>query len=134
MTTKLNIENLADITGLDKRTVTKRLAELVPVEDTGNRGKYYDSRVALPILYQVGQANEGPTTLTEARTRKETALAIKTELEIEAIQRERVPVATVIALMESISSEIINIHRGIPDDAATRLSEELRDIPNRLKW
>lgn len=48
---RLNVSELAEITGFDRRTVKDRLRDLVPVETTG-RELRYDSRAALRALQQ----------------------------------------------------------------------------------
>lgn len=58
----MSISQLANITGLDRRTVAHRLER---IEHTGGekpgQAISYDTTVALPALYQVGLVGEGDT-------------------------------------------------------------------------
>ena len=123
---------LSEMTGLDRRTIKKRLQGINP--EISGSAHLYDLKHAVKALVSRRDESGSGMTLEKARIEESQSKTKINEIMIENMQKDRMPVATVIALMESISSEIINIHRGIPDDAATRLSEELRDIPNRLKW
>ena len=56
---KTSISQLSDLTGFDRRTVSKRLAHL-ECEDQGTRGKWYESDSALRTLYAGGDAGLDP--------------------------------------------------------------------------
>ena len=133
---KITIEKLTLLTGACRRTIQRRLSSLEPIETKSPGTAFYDSEKALALIFVAPQptAEAGTKTLTAARIAELDSRTELNRIKIETEQKTRPHLDLVIALMESISSEIINIHRGIPDDAATRLSEELRDIPNRLKW
>ena len=55
---KTSISQLSDLTGFDRRTISKRLAHL-DAEDKGTRGKWYESDSALRTLY-AGDAGLDP--------------------------------------------------------------------------
>ena len=60
-----SISRLSDETGFDRRTVKKRLANLIPVRE--GRSLLYDPVEALPLLYSFGA--EGEFDLAEQRAR-----------------------------------------------------------------
>lgn len=64
---KLSINKLAEITGFTNRTVKRRLADLVPIIE--GRSHLYDSRAALPLLYQVEREETTSFDLTAERAR-----------------------------------------------------------------
>jgi len=138
-----NIEYLSKETGLCHRTVKKRLISLEPVKEDGpGRGTFYKSEEALALLYRpiVGDpANpeqRDRMTLTEARTRESSAKAHKVEIEIESLQRTRIPVEVMTEALDSAFGEIAAIIKksGISEEDKEQIRAELRDIPKRLEW
>jgi hypothetical protein len=56
---KITISALSDLTGFDRRTISRRLADL-KCEDKGKGGKFYQSDHALSTLYGGGGENLDP--------------------------------------------------------------------------
>ena len=78
----MSINQMAEITGVDRRTIKSRLAELDPVKKDG-RAFLYDAHKALALALGMGGTSESQTDklLKEANLRRESAAADKLEIE-----------------------------------------------------
>lgn len=94
----LSINQLHEITGKDRRTITKRLAEL-DAQPGPNNGKYYDSREALKLLYGSG-AQSHEKQLMEEQLNYERARAEKIRLEVDKLKGSLVPIDDVASIVE----------------------------------
>lgn len=71
---------MADWTGLDRRTIRKRL-EQVPSKPGPNRALLFDSRSALPLLYGIGTADDARLDPSAEKARLDAARADLAEIE-----------------------------------------------------
>lgn len=46
--------DLAQITGIHRQTISKRLAALEPLPGSSSKRKFYDLKAALPAIYKTG--------------------------------------------------------------------------------
>lgn len=133
---KASVNQLAEMTGKDRRTVKKRLEGLEPVGKQG-RAVLYEVKEALPLIYQVGQ---GPDvegiTLDEARRNESVAKTEKLHLEMESIRKQRIPVEVVNeTLEEGLGAMKAVIKRSkLKPAEKEEIFRELREVPRRLKW
>ena len=110
---KASITTLADWTGFDRRTVSKRVAHL-ECEDHGVRGKYYDSADALKALFLGEESGLDPQ---QERARLDESRRKLADLEFKKRRGE--------LLMESSVFDVL-------DQAAIAFREGLLTIPSRL--
>ena len=105
----LSINQIADLTGVDRRTVKKRLQGIEPTEDCGKGGIFYDLRVVLPKVYASDEMQQGDSvSLEQARIRESIAKAEKTEIEVETMRKERTPIEGGIKILDQIVSEFLD--------------------------
>ena len=110
---QVSISGLSDLTGFDRRTIAKRLADL-PCDDRGKGGKYYRSDHALSRLY-TGQGD-----LLEPAQEKAMLDAARRRLaDLEYAKRRG-------DLMQ-----VENVFRAL-DVAATAFRNQLETIPGRF--
>ncbi|EIX9755476.1 TPA: DUF1441 family protein [Klebsiella pneumoniae] len=53
----LTITELADVTGLHRQTVSKRLRDIQPIQGSNCKRKIYDLKLALSTIYAAGGQN-----------------------------------------------------------------------------
>lgn len=118
------IERAASEFQIDRKTLTKRIraGDIEPGED----GKFSTEQICAAVFgdYRSEQ-------LRELRGR-----ADKVELENECTRKERIPMDIVRDVNDSVEQEIAAIIKtsGLSTADCNRIYEQLRDIPNRLKW
>jgi hypothetical protein len=58
------------------------------------------------------------------------------DLDMEIKRKERIPLEVVQAVNDSVDQEVAGIIKssGLPPDSCNRIFDQLRDVPNRLKW
>ncbi|KZQ78558.1 hypothetical protein A3N52_11925 [Klebsiella aerogenes] len=54
-TIRLTITELADVTGIHRQTVSKRLQDIPPESGSSCKRKYYDLKIALAAIYSKGE-------------------------------------------------------------------------------
>ncbi len=133
---KISINKLAELTGKASRTIKARLSDLKPEKQ--GAALTYDSAEALAAIYAGYGAmkDAGAMTLTEARTRESLAKAEKTEIEIETMQKQRIPVDVINDAIEPVLALHKQIIMGskLSDAEKREICESLRDIPRNMKW
>lgn len=146
----LSINQLADLTGKDRRTLSKRLAEasLTPIKE--GRGHYYDAREVLPLLY--GSTPEGSSEslakqqaqaelkLTQAKAEKaalEVALAQGEVVSIEevarTVEREYTFVSSQLKALPTRVAQPVSLMVGRPADIRDYLQRTIDDALKELK-
>jgi DNA-binding Lrp family transcriptional regulator len=90
----LSMSQLAELTGLDRRTVKDRLKDLKAQSGKG-RGHYYDTQEALPRLYFPEGSNNVEEQMAEAQLRKARADAEKAEIDVKVKRGELVAIEEV---------------------------------------
>ncbi len=83
---KANITDLADMCGMHRETVRKRLRDLPKAEGNG-REVCYDSVEALPRLYRVN-GHGGPLDLSEERAKLAKSQTERVSLDVQRLQAE----------------------------------------------
>lgn len=107
-----SISELATLTGLDRRTVAKRLKE-VPAGEGSKGAKLYALADALPVLI-AGESSE----MDEAKLRKTQADANLRELEFRREQGEVVEV-------KEVMNYTLNLFKGVHNRVAVRFPREI---------
>ena len=128
------MNELAKLTGKAHRTIEKRLEKL-PFEVDG-KSHLYDSKSALEAIYLGDKPESTTATLTEARTEESLAKAEKTRIEIETMQRQRIPIDVINDAIEPVLALHKQIIMGskLTDPEKREICESLRDIPRNMKW
>ena len=89
ISTKISLADLEKLTGCTYKTLVKRLKDLSPVEKA-SKALYYDSREALPLIYQSN--NSGTLDLTKEKARLAKVQADKIEFELEKLKGKSVDI------------------------------------------
>lgn len=87
----MSVNQLAALTGKDRRTITERLKEL-PFEPGPKKAHLYKPDIALAAIYA---ANADGTSLEAARTRQAVSQAVLNERRCEELARTRIPIEIV---------------------------------------
>jgi hypothetical protein len=113
---KLSISQLCEITGIDRATISKKLAD-VPFSEGAKGAKMYDRNVAMPLLF----GNTAPQGEDEAKKRKAIAEAEKAELVVKRLKGELVSVdAMTQAAGELVKTLFMRIVRVEPSIIASK--------------
>lgn len=126
----LSMNQLSEITGKDRRTIKKRLAD-VPVHETTSTSHIYDAHLALPILYGVTDSESLEAQLQEEKIKFERARAEKTEIEVAKIKGELVSIEDVKKVNDRLFTYVRAHLISIPSKAAKAIS--LIDDPAVVK-
>lgn len=133
-----SISQLADLTGLDRQTITRRLKAVSLAWTEQSSAKMYESRDALPVLYrhESAVAQDEKETLTAARTNESNAKARKTWIEVESLEKGRIPLEVFHPVLEQCFGGISTIIKRAPlaESAREEILAQLRDVPAQLKW
>ena len=130
----ISINELNELTGKAHRTIKGRLSEL-PYKEEG-AAYLYDSAKALEAIYSADKPASDIATLTEARTRKDLALAIGAEIDNETKLKQRIPIDVINDAIEPVLALHKQIIMGskLTDPEKREICESLRDIPRNMKW
>ena len=132
------MDQLSDLTGRTRRTIQKRLIDLIPIVQKG-RGHWYESKDALPLLVESQNPGEVTKTLETERTRLSSAQADKTELEVEVIKGHLIPAEhvqiTVDTMLSSFRSKLLSLptkaaHAVLPLADIAEAEDVLREYIN----
>jgi phage baseplate assembly protein W len=130
----ISIEELSLLTGSTRRTIQSRTSALVPLETRPGGATFYDSALALALIFagQQPTADSGTKTLTAAKIAELESRTNLNLLKAAAEAKTRVPVTTVVEFVEQFIAEISHILRAIPEAQADRLRDEIKTISTRL--
>lgn len=121
----LSINQLNELTGIDRRTIKKRLTEL-PIHAQDGRATLYDAHKALPMLYAGDTAGASPANITnqlrEEELKLERAKREKLEIEIGRLRGELVPIDEVARTVEKEFNFVRSQVRAMPSKLAKPLS------------
>ena len=124
-----SINQLAELTGRDRRTIKKQLEDLHFVD--GEKGAHlYESTEALPLIYRVDN-------LEAARAKQALSQASLNAIREENLRKERVPLQLALDEMDSLFQAIGAILKNVKELSPTRVNEifeKFRAVPARLKW
>ena len=124
-----SINQLAELTGRDRRTIKKQLEDLHFVD--GEKGAHlYESTEALPMIYRVDK-------LESARAKQALSQASLNAIREENLRKERVPLQLVLDEMDSLFQAMGAILKNVKELSPSRINEifdKFRAVPSKLKW
>src|SRR5436309_9528006 len=124
-----SINQLAELTGRDRRTITKQLQDLRFVD--GEKGAHlYESTEALPLIYAVDN-------LEAARAEQARSQAALNKVREEVLRKERIPIQIVLDTMDEIFQAIGATLKNCKELSPARVNElfaKFREAPKKLKW
>ncbi len=115
------LNGLAAETGLDRRTLAKRLVGVTPADEKGDV-KLYRLADVLPALGLGATPNKAQLDLTAERARLAKEQADKTAIQNEERRGEIIPVADVIERWTRIAETVKRRLLGLPSKVAPRLA------------
>lgn len=113
---KLSMLQLVDLTGFAQRTVKKRLADLTP--EVRGKAHLYDSTVALPLLYGIGDPDGDRLDPQQERARLDVARRQLAELEHAKRSGDLIDATEVLARWTHIATVVKARMLAIPHKAA----------------
>ena len=124
-----SVNQLAELTGRDRRTIKKQLEDLHFVD--GEKGAHlYESTEALPMIYRVDK-------LESARAKQALSQASLNAIREENLRKERVPLQLVLDEMDSLFQAMGAILKNVKELSPSRINEifdKFRAVPAKLKW
>ena len=128
---KLPILKIAELTGVHRDTISKRLADL-PFEAGKKGAKLYSSEHALAAIYKTDS-------LEAARAEQARTAAQLNAIRAEDLRKTRIPIATVLQAHDEILQAIaatLKAAKGklLTQDLINDIFEKFRSIPAKLKW
>ncbi len=128
---KLPILKIAELTGVHRDTISKRLADL-PFEAGKKGAKLYSSEHALAAIYKTDS-------LEAARAEQARTAAQLNAIRAEDLRKTRIPIATVLQAHDEILQAIaatLKPAKGklLTQDLINDIFDKFRSIPAKLKW
>jgi hypothetical protein len=128
---KLPILKIAELTGVHRDTISKRLADL-PFEAGKKGAKLYSSAHALAAIYKADS-------LEAARAEQARTAAQLNAIRAEDLRKTRIPIATVLQAHDEILQAIaatLKAAKGklLTQDLINDIFDKFRSIPAKLKW
>ena|SRR5438876_3354666 len=124
-----SINELSDLTGRHRHTITKRLLDLPSID--GPKGAHlYESTEALPLIYAVDN-------LEAARAEQARSQAALNKVREEVLRKERIPIQIVLDTMDEIFQAIGATLKNCKELSPARVNElfaKFREAPKKLKW
>lgn len=127
----LTMNQLYELTGVDRRTIKKRLEGLNFQKNSG-KGHYYDAHEALPRIYQTfDNKHTTERAMAEESLLLERARREKVEIEVKRAKGEYIPIEDVVRDVEQEYNFIRNKLKSLGARLAQRLS--LIDDPHVIR-
>jgi DNA-binding Lrp family transcriptional regulator len=128
---KLPILKIAELTGVHRDTISKRLADL-PFEAGKKGAKLYSSEEALAAIYKTDS-------LEAARAEQARTAAQLNAIRAEDLRKTRIPIVTVLQAHDEILQAIaatLKAAKGklLTQDLIKDIFDKFRSIPAKLKW
>ena len=128
---KLPILKIAELTGVHRDTISKRLADL-PFEAGKKGAKLYSSEDALAAIYKIDS-------LEAARAEQARTAAQLNAIRAEVLRKTRIPIAIVLQVHDEISqatAAILKAAEGklLSKELINDIFDKFRSIPAKLKW
>lgn len=127
-----SVNALSDETGIDRRTIKKRLAKLTPAKTekdrSGHASPLYHGFEAFPALYGANGHAE-VSTIDESEARLKAAQAGREELKLQREREEVIETETVYRLWEAICTAV----RGKVDRLPSKVESRLGLTPKQRK-
>lgn len=119
-----SLAQFAKLTGKDRETIAKRLSELKPAEEDG-RGKYYDSHVALSLIYAADKQDGFGQKIQQAELEIQREKLTKLRNENELASGKQVLIEEVVAQVGREYSFIKQKFLALPSKLAKALAIEV---------
>ena len=128
---KLPILKIAELTGVHRDTISKRLADL-PFEAGKKGAKLYSSQDALAAIYKTDS-------LEAARAEQARTAAQLNAIRAEDLRKTRIPIAIVLQAHDEILQAIVAILKAaegklLSKELINDIFDKFRSIPAKLKW
>jgi len=128
---KLPILKIAELTGVHRDTISKRLADL-PFEAGKKGAKLYSSEDALAAIYKTDS-------LEAARAEQARTAAQLNAIRAEDLRKTRIPIAIVLQAHDEILQAIVAILKAaegklLSKELINDIFDKFRSIPATLKW
>jgi len=124
-----SINELSDLTGRHRHTITKRLLDLPSID--GPKGAHlYESTEALPLIYACDN-------LESARAEQARSQAALNKVREEVLRKERIPIQIALDTMDEIFQAIGATLKNCKELSPARVNElfaKFREAPKKLKW
>src|SRR6266403_4061590 len=126
-----SINELSDLTGRHRHTITKRLLDLPSID--GPKGAHlYESSEALPLIYAVDN-------LEAARAKQALSQASLNALREEDLRKQRIPIQIARDVIDEVLQSIgatLKAAKGkkLTPDRINELFDKFRAAPAKLKW
>jgi hypothetical protein len=128
---KLPILKIAELTGVHRDTISKRLADL-PFEAGKKGAKLYSSEDALAAIYKTDS-------LEAARAEQARTAAQLNAIRAEVLRKTRIPIAIVLQVHDEILQAIAATLKAAEGKLLSKqlindIFDKFRSIPAKLKW
>jgi hypothetical protein len=128
---KLPILKIAELTGVHRDTISKRLADL-PFEAGKKGAKLYSSEDALAAIYKTDS-------LEAARAEQARSAAQLNAIRVDILRKTRIPIAIVLQAHDEILQAIVATLKAAEGKLLSRnlindIFDKFRSIPTKLKW
>jgi hypothetical protein len=128
---KLPILKIAELTGVHRDTISKRLADL-PFEAGKKGAKLYSSEDALAAIYKTDS-------LEAARAEQARTAAQLNAIRAEDLRKTRIPLAIVLQVHDEILQAIAATLKAAEGELLSKelindIFDKFRSIPAKLKW
>ena len=128
---KLPILKIAELTGIHRDTISKRLADL-PFDAGKNGAKLYSSEDALAAIYKTDS-------LEAARAEQARTAAQLNTIRAEDLRKTRIPIAIVLQAHDEIcqaTAATLKAAKGklLTAELINDIFDKFRSIPAKLKW
>ena len=130
----MSINQLNELTGIDRRTIKERLVGL-PFQLGTKKAMCYQVRDALAAIYK-SPAATGQAALEAARIENLTQDSLLKMVNREEKEKTRIPISVVQSVNGAALQEIAAKIKlsGLPESAVNAIFAQLREIPKALKW
>ena len=123
--TSLKINELATLTGFDRKTIAERLtAAGLPFVDGERNSKIFVVKDALKVIYQSSGVTKDVTKLDAEKLRQLTAKATLAEIDLAEKQQKLIPIEDILTIVNEEYTVVRNTLTQIPSALAIKLSVE----------
>jgi hypothetical protein len=127
----LSISQLSELTGKDRRTITKKL-EVLPRKEGEKGAHMYESGEALAKIY-------ASDSLEAARAEQARSQAALNKVREENLRKQRIPIELVTSTLDQTLQSMAATLKAAKDKVLTvelinNIFEDFRAIPARLHW
>jgi hypothetical protein len=127
----LSISQLSELTGRDRRTLTKKL-EPLPMTEGEKGGRLYESVEALARIY-------GSDSLEAARAEQARSRAALNKVREEDLRKPRIPIELVLSIHDQTLQAMAATLKALNGKVLTaeiinNIFQDFRAIPTKLKW